>query len=229
MDRRQMMFRLPLFGAAVALPTATLAAVGAVENPELLALGAELDRRIADNGSAIAARRQVRVRFDAIVPNRPAETILHNRSDQQLYGCGETERDVEGNWVDVAPGRPRFIMLEEQLQNLIATRSRPRSSYRRDLRHRLCLLKAHESAVAAVMEASGLATAMEAEYWAADELRRIISDITNAEAQTADGLRLKARAMVAARGIEGHWGGNVAWAGPRLADAVLAVLGEAAR
>jgi hypothetical protein len=88
MDRRSLLTRLPLFGAAVVLPTSPLASVGTIENPDLVALAATLVRHRADYAAALITKCAARARYDAVV-SVPDSILIQRRTDQQFYGNGE--------------------------------------------------------------------------------------------------------------------------------------------
>jgi len=226
MDRRQLLTRLPFFGAAVALPSSTLASLGPQENPALVALGSELDRHVRAYASAKQAKADARGRYDMMAPDRPPELIMHGRSDQLLYGCGETEVDVEGNSTPERNGRIRFVVRRWELAERLA-KAQPRFSYARDLRRRIKAFDQYEAAVEAAKHGSGLADAIDAVEVAAWELHDLVEKVCRAEARTPAGLLFKARALVANKDLPSLY--RIGWGGPLLADAVIAVLGEAGR
>lgn len=231
--------------AAIAAPTApTPTMPAAVESPELLTLGAELELKLQAYRAAAAQLTQARALAQDLWPSVPPELVVIERVDREFYfGCYEPETDLEGNEVWPEPyevnGRsfsypPREILrcgcLELFLADVRAEPDGLEAWVENRLIDRIAIADRYEAACDHAREASDIEQAKREAERTADDLCDIAWSVRDHLPRTIAGVMIHARALAGYADAE-HDGfmkapGQAATIlGRGLADAVLRVAG----
>jgi len=237
-----------VIGTAVAIAAPSAAAVitpSAVEAPELLALGAEVETALSAYREAAAKLVEARSTAAALWPSVPDDLIV-SRADRDLwadrYG---SEVDFEGNEVlpeaSAIDGKhfqlpPRNVLQASPLKEFLADVEADPDDYgdgfAADLVSLVRAAELYETACARAIEASGIEDTKRAARLGAQRLYELLFEVRNHAPRTVAGVLIMARAVAAfgeAR-ENSHWpaangvdmGGNVM--GTALADALLRVV-----
>jgi hypothetical protein len=189
--------------ATVAVPVVAKAAA-VTENPELLAAGADLAKAEVTFLKADEAKTAARRAFDVICPKMPEELVT--QSDSILGHCCEGEVDGELDPIYPPPivgkdgktehPRPRRILSSHRLRTTIAHEA-PRSRYVREAKKMLPIAEQYEAEFEAARQTTGLPAAIEARFWAGQEVAKLAEQMKDMPVATWAGIGIKARAIVA--------------------------------
>jgi hypothetical protein len=190
--------------ATAAVPVVANATTQPAENPDLLAAGEELAKAEAAFLKADEAKAAARRAFDAICPKMPEELVTQSGSVLGHACEGEVDGElnpvyppaaVDENGKTYYPG-PRRIISSHRLRDTIAHEA-PRSKYVREAKKMLPIAERYEAEFDAARQAAGLPAAIEARFWAGQEIAKLAEPIKDMPVATWAGIGIKARAIVA--------------------------------
>jgi hypothetical protein len=193
--------------AAVVASATTISAstIPVPEDPELLALGHELDTVEAAFLEADRRQREAITAYERTRPAVPDDLVLKRGDVAPLNWCGDQERDVHGRlaWLPniVRDGReyavpPRYILTADKLRTMgLEDQPDRRTALNRDIRRRLAIAERYEAADADARERAGVDAALQAHHIARRDVINIVFAIDEVAAQTWPGLAIKARVI----------------------------------
>ncbi|WP_157113540.1 hypothetical protein [Bradyrhizobium embrapense] len=227
---------VPAAEGAAAPPSATTAAAAAVEDPALLALGAELDERQAAYRTALARLEEARATATELWPELPTSIVIASAADRRAFhGCFERATPLGGEpldraiWPDVLKSnrlRPLLAEVRKYPEDWGSRKARQRLEA--DLTARINAAERYETACAIAIDTSGIATAKDAVRDRAREIHSLLSKIRKHPPCTVAGVLILARAVALFEEVQrsNHDGGEQGRGlllGRELADAVLRV------
>jgi hypothetical protein len=210
----------PAIGTAAALPKAietavalapTAPAVATAENPELLALGAEVDAELQVYRTAAARLAKARATATNLWPAVSEELVVQGKAASSRFrGCYGRELDAEGRQVwpptfikdGCEVGHfPRNLLQAEALQDLLDdVRAEPEGWdhwVEGDLAKRLELAERYEAACMRATETSGVMKAKKVVVLSADRLRDLAYEVRKHPATSLAGIFIHARVLTA--------------------------------
>lgn len=228
--------------AAASLPQTT-------ENPELLALGAEVEANLSAYRATAARLSEARAIAAGLWPSMPPELVVsRNHADLDFWAdCYAPEVDFEGNKVGPEPYAvdgetfglpPRHILQADALREFLAdVQADPDfgDDIASDIASRLHAAERYEAACANAIEVSGIEQASRDTRRSASHLRDLLLKIRDHRPRTMEGVLIVACAVTAFGEAQkdSYWpsrhvdiGGNIL--GATLADAILRVANKSA-
>jgi hypothetical protein len=224
-------------GAAASLAPVAPVLAAPAENPDLLALGEQMDSVLAAFHTAAARKAEARALAEKLCPPVPDEIVENDPVVSSSYTAQEV--DVEGDVVFppnvVRDGReyarpPRRIINSELAKRAVKQGNMyapKRTKAGRAFWEKIAIAEHYEAARAAAIEAAGLREATEAHYWAALDVEKLAYKIRDAEPVTTRGVLIHAQALLAfaeVDGISSSYPGKAAlMLGRRLAELMVKV------
>jgi hypothetical protein len=197
---------------ALAVPTIAAAAIStddiqirqagptSPENPDLLALGEQIEPLLTTYRVAAEREREARAMAETLCPPLP-DDLVRGHNDFAFAGCCTGETDIEGQIVH-APGewRARFILSSRMTKDTIARGNIPalrRTKHGREVWRLIQVAEKYEAGREAAIERSGILKAVEERKSARARIEMLGHEMRRHQPATTVGVVIMARALAA--------------------------------